>query len=292
MKLLQGVWTAMISPFDSHGEVCTTALSSYLDFQREAGVSGMVVSGTNGEGPSLSMTERMRLLEATIERWPEGKVVAATATSSLPEAIELTHHAADVGAVAIMALPPFFFKKVSAEGITAFYLRLLDASRIPVYLYNIPHQTYLPIGSEVLDRLANHPILAGMKDSAGNWDDTQMFIRSYPHLQILPGSDELAGAALSAGCEGIISGSANAFPERAVAVQNAVVSGEGLEAAQEALTQVKKIFLDYPLIAGSKSILSHRGVCDVTVRPPLVELSLSQRAELNERLVQANLLPA
>jgi len=289
MDKLKGTLTAMVTPFDQHGRLSLGALPAYLDFQRQGGIAGVVVCGTNGEGVSLAASERMRLLEAVMELRASMTVVAGTGAASVQDAVDLTVHAGRAGADAVLVLPPFFFKNPTARGIADYYRRVLDASSIPVLLYSIPQQTMIAITDEVLDLLAGHPRLAGLKDSQGDWNRTRTLLRERRDLLVLPGSDDILLKAVQAGAVGSISGTANAFPELVSAVSRMHAQGRG-EAAQARLDAAKSILLQYPLIAAAKSVLARRGVDRMWVRPPLVDLTPAQEEEMLGRLEAAGVL--
>ena len=287
---LRGLLTAILTPFDGRGELSLEHFSALLDFQRKAGVDGVIVCGTNGEGTSLSTSERKHALETVLAHRQDLTVVAGTGSASITEAIELTRHAAQSGADAVLVLPPFFFKNPDVRGVADYFRRVLDAADIPVLLYNIPQHSAVVITDAVLEQLVEHPNLAGIKDSAGDWDDTQHYITTYPQLRIFAGSDRLAYQSFRHGAGGI-SGGANAFPETLVAVRDACKQGE-VEgaAAQTRLNDLLDITTRYPFISTSKSILAHRGLPRLGVRPPLVSLTQEQEQNLIAELTTAEFL--
>lgn len=289
---LRGTMTAMVTPFDASDEapLNLSILPAYLDFQRAAGIDGVVVCGTNGEGVSLSVAERKQLLEAVHEHRGDLTVIAGTGAANLPDTLELTHHAGDAGADAVLVLPPFFFKNPTAQGIADFFQRVLDVSPLPVFLYSIPQMSAIAVTDEVLDRLAGHPKLAGMKDSAGQWERTHALLHRDPNFLVFPGSDDLQAQSVKEGSIGSISGTANAFPELVVGVRRAYETGGDVDAAQARLDVAKTILLSYPLIGASKSVLAHRGVPRMGVRPPLINLTAAQEAEMLARFREAGLL--
>lgn len=287
---LRGLLTAILTPLDTRGELALGHFAALLDFQRKAGVDGVIVCGTNGEGTSLSTIERKQALETALEHRGGLTVVAGTGAASVTDAIELTQHAANVGADAVLVLPPFFFKNPDARGVAEYFKRVLDAADIPVLLYNIPQHSAVVITDAILELLIDHPNLAGIKDSAGNWEDTEHYITTYPNLRIFAGSDRLAYQSHLHGAGGI-SGGANAFPEVLAAVRDACKKGaaEGAE-AQTRLNTLLDITTRYPFISTSKSILAHRGLPRLGVRPPLMPLSEEQEQNVIAELTAAGFL--
>ena len=284
--VLRGLMTAILTPFDREGRLALEHMPALLDFQRQAGIDGVVVCGTNGEGTSLSVAERKQALESVMEHRGSLTVVAGTGASSVTEAVELTRHAAEVGAAAALVLPPFFIKNPTAPGLANYFRPVLDAADLPILLYSIPQMTAVPIRDDLLDLLVGHPNLVGLKDSQGDWARTQAILTRYPHLLVFPGSDMLAANGWEAGCIGCISGGANAFPEVVAGVRDAYrmyPGGPEVQAAQKRLSALAEITLRYPLIGVSKSVLAHRGLPRLGVRPPLVNLTAAQEeAVLNE----------
>jgi 4-hydroxy-tetrahydrodipicolinate synthase len=290
---LSGLSTAILTPFDAHGDLKLEHMPALLEFQRAAGVDGVVVCGTNGEGTSLSVDERKQTLEAVLAHREGLLVIAATGAASVTDAVELARHAGEVGADATLILPPIFYKTPTAQGLADYFRRALDAADLPALLYNIPQFSAITITDEVLALLVYHPNLAGIKDSTGDWHSTSHFITAYPHLRIFPGSDTLLARGAAAGAAGAISGGANAFPEVIAGVLRAhheQPEGDGAALAQKRVDALISITKRYPLIAVSKSVIAHRGLPRLSVRPSLVDLTPAQEASLLTDLHAAGFL--
>ena len=290
---LSGLLTALLTPMDLQGRLLWEYTPLLMDFQRQAGIDGVVIGGTNGEGTSLTVTERKQALETALAHRGEMTIIAATGASTLPDTLELTRHAAEVGADAALVLPPFFFKNPTPEGVAAYFRPVLDSADLPMLLYSIPQQTAVPITDAVLELLLDHPNLSGIKDSAGELARTEELIRNYPHLRIFAGGDRTAAECYVAGAAGCISGGANAFPEILVGVRDAYFADKGgplTTAAQQRLNMLADITMRYPLIAVSKSVLAHRGIPRLGVRPPLVNLTSAQEESLLTELRTAHFL--
>lgn len=290
MAGLRGVYTALVTPFGRTGSLRLRHLPALLQFQREAGVDGVVIAGTNGEGVSLSVNERKRLLEAALAHASDLKVIAGTGACALPDAVVLTRHATRCGAAAVLVLPPFYFKDVSAAGLAAYYRAVLAASGVPVILYSIPQFSGVPIGEALLTLLAKRPRLLGVKASEPDREPAFNLLTAYPHLSVYVGNDLYLSELLQAGAAGVISGTANAFPELVVAVANAVKWGQDPASAQERLNAAIRILNTYPIVGAAKSVLEARGVARLGVRPPLVMPSAPARRRMLKELAAAGLL--
>ena len=289
-KRLHGAMPAIFTPLDGAGNLALDVLPAFLEFQRTGGMTGVIVCGTNGEGTALSVAERKITLETVMPHRGDLTVIAGTGAASITDAIELTRHAAQVGADGALVLPPFFMKNPTDAGLAAYFRAVLDSADLPMLLYNIPQFSAVPITDGLLALLADHPNLAGIKDSAGDWTRTQEFITRYPALSIFTGSDTLAAQGLAAGGAGIISGGANAFPEIVAAVYRAHQAGTGTGAAQNRLAVLSEILRRYPFVAVGKSILAHRGLPRMGVRPPIVPLEAAQEEALLTELRTAHFI--
>ena len=289
-KTLGGLHPAIITPIDSQGKLSLEHFPKYIQFQREAGVDGLVVCGTNGEATSVSVLERKQILECAIANRGNLTIIAGTGAANLPDTIELTQHAMKVGADAVLVLPPFFVKNPSTQGLEGYFRAVLDACNVPTLLYSIPHFSAVTITPELLERLNGHPNLIGVKDSKGNWEETYTLITRFPNLKIFTGSDLIAGKGFEHGA-GVISGTANAFPELLVAVRDAAKSNpSALESAQNRLLELIEIVKMYPFVGNNKSILAYRGLPRLDVRPPLINLTNEQEQTLLNQLKSAGFL--
>lgn len=275
MPDLGGIFPAIITPFDERGRLDLGELDAFLDFQRAAGVDGFCATGTNGEGTSLSVQERKDVLDAMLAHAGGLPVIAGTGACSLADALELTQYAGRAGAAAVLVLPSFFFPQATARGLAEYFLRVLDASTVPVFLYNIPQFSRVPITDDTLALIADHPNLSGIKDSAGDWDRSRQLL-ARKDISMYCGEDTLLARFAAAGALGCISGVCNALPELIVAVWRARHCPEELEREQERLNAACRVFVQYPIVGNSKAILAHRGVIHTHARPPLVDLDAGQ----------------
>lgn len=290
---LSGLFTAIFTPLTLDGKLALEHFPALLEFQRNAGVDGVAVCGTNGEGFSLSVDERKRTIDAAISNRGTLTIIAGTGASSVTDAVDLTKYAASAGADAVLVLPPFFVKAPSDQGLADYFKAVLNAADIPVILYNIPQFTAVPITDGLLELLKGEANVAGIKDSAGDWSRTRDLIERYPHLRIYTGSDRLLADGYTHGAAGCISGGANAFPEVLAGVRNAWFAdstGALARAEQKRFDQLIDITIKYPFISSTKSIIANRGLPRLGVRPPLTVLDKEHEETLIRELKHANFL--
>jgi 4-hydroxy-tetrahydrodipicolinate synthase len=208
----------VLTPVTAAGDLDLPLLTTHVQRLFAAGVDGIALFGTTGEGQSFSIAERRRGLDELLAAGiAPARVVVGTGCAALPDTIELTRHATRAGCAGSLVLPPFFFKDIAPAGVYASYARLVDAVAEPalsIYLYHIPQITGVSIDHDVVQRLlAAYPgVVAGIKDSAGNLDHTLSLLRRFPQLAIFVGHEPHLPAALGAGGAGTICGIANFYP--------------------------------------------------------------------------------
>ena len=217
-RALRGVWCATLTPLSGDGRPDHARLAAHVRRIFAAGVDGIALFGTTGEGQSFSVAERRAGLEALLAAGIEpSRILAGTGCAALPETIELTRHAVMCGCAGALVLPPFFFKDVSPEGVYASYARIAESvadARLRLYLYHIPQVSGVAIPDEAIARLerAYPTLLAGVKDSECNLEHSLRLLASFPKLSIFVGFEPHLPAALAAGGAGTICGIANLYP--------------------------------------------------------------------------------
>jgi 4-hydroxy-tetrahydrodipicolinate synthase len=290
---LRGVFAPIVTPFrPADGEIDLPWLPAYIAYLRGKGCQGIIPCGTNGEAASLSVSERMAVAEAaSAAARPLGMpVIVGTGAAALTDAIALTRHAFSIGADAVLVMPPFYFKKPADAGVAEWFRRLFDAAMPPggrALLYHIPQTTGVPISDALLDMLlASHgELVYGLKDSTGDPDQLRHFRTAYPQLAYFAGNDHRVAEACSTGAAGSITAGANVFPDRAAAAQQAAWSAGDVTSAQARLSAARKALDLFPLQPATKAALAElAGLPETAVRPPQVELTPEQRAQLRQAL--------
>ena len=215
---IRGLWCAPLTPLDATGSVDVPRLAAHLAALFAAGVAGAAPFGTTGEGPSFSVDERCAALEGLLRAGvPVQRLAAATGAAAFPDAVALTRHALAQGVQRCLVVPPFFFTNVGDDAVFTFYARLVDAvadAQLRLYLYHIPQFSRVPLGAGVVERLARaYPgVVAGVKDSEGDWAHTAALLERVPELDILVGHEPHLPRLMAAGGAGTICGVANVFP--------------------------------------------------------------------------------
>ncbi len=291
MRDLRGVFAPIVTPFrPADGEIDYPWLLGHIAYLRAHGLTGIVPCGTNGEAASLSVLERQRVVEAALAAAGDMPVVVGTGAAALPDAITLTRHAFASAADAVLVMPPFYFKQPPEAGVVVWFQRLFDAAVPPggrVLLYHIPQTTGAPISDGVLDRLltSHGELIYGLKDSTGDPAQTAHFRAAYPQLAYFAGNDHRVAEACAAGGAGSITAAANVFPDLAAATQQVAWAGQDWAAAQARLSAARRVLDGYPLQPATKAALAEvADLPETAVRPPQVELTPAQRADLGAQL--------
>ena len=250
---------------------------------------GLAVFGTNSEANSLSVSEKMSLLDALVEAGiPGERLMPGTGACALPDAIALTRHAVRLGCAGTLMLPPFYYKGVSDDGLFRSFAEVIEAvgdARLRIYLYHIPPVAQVGIGHALIERLlkAFPGTIAGIKDSSGDWDNTRTLLERFgpEGFDVFAGSETFLLPTLRAGGAGCISATANVNPA-AIARLAATWQGSDADDQQAALDAVRQTVQRYPMIPALKATIAHFAD-DPTwarVRPPLMPLDASSRDAL------------
>ena len=259
-------------------------IQRHLEFLQEKGVQGILISGTNGEFPSLSIQERMDLISWIIKFKSQMKVIVQTGTSSFVETIELSDYAKKKGADALLIATPHYYKNITDNGLAEYYIEIFKRVQLPIFLYNMPQVTKVKITHSVIKTLLPFKNLLGLKESTGIWDETKSYIESFRQLHIFVGNDILFRDALEIGAGGGITAVSNSFPEILVSLILSIKKQKNVSYLQEQLTAYRKLLQQFPFQAATKYVLQLRGLGERAVRPPLQNLNESQKRELERGL--------
>jgi dihydrodipicolinate synthase/N-acetylneuraminate lyase len=220
--VISGVYVPLLTPFDQQGKVDTGAYGAFAQWLNSRGVDGLVPFGSTGEGPSLSLRERLAVLAQLPDAVPGASLIPAVTESSLDAVLEFVAAVNDLPATAIMVLPPYYFRPLAADDLRRFMEPVLAASRHPVLLYHIP-VFGPPVPVEAITALAG-PSLWGVKDSSGDIANTRAVLET--GAKVMVGSEARLVEAVGLGAAGGICGLANLLPEHLLAAYAAAKAGD------------------------------------------------------------------
>jgi len=262
-----------ITPFAADLSLDTLRLVAHAKALLAAGAHGLAPFGTTSEANSLSVAERMTALEALVDAGiAPAQLIPGTGCCNAPDTIALSAHATALGCRGVLMLPPFFYKGVSDDGVFDAYAQVIEAVHgIRVYLYHIPQMSGVAITLPLIERLlAAYPgVIAGLKDSSGNWDNTAAVIKAFPQIDTYSASESRIPDNVAAGGAGCISASSNVNPRGIRALIDGL-NGPDHVALHEQVSAVRKIFESLPLIPAIKAAVAAQNGDDgfARVRPP------------------------
>ena len=281
-ELTMGVYPAAVTPFDESGAVDSASLARLVTYFDAAGCSGVVLAGTNGEGPSLSTFEKRDLVRTVQKVRNRLKVILGVATSSLTEAVWQANQAQKDGADAVLLMPPMYFRSASESGILRWLKEVVDSTSIPILIYNYPKMTGTTLSLAAIEELARHPRIVGFKDSSGDAHNLRNYRSRVSDDKVLfVGDETLLLQALEAGWTGTISGAANLVPQwlsRVMSHWHATDQAE-TRAAYQLISPVLSYIRSCPQPPANKHVLQQWGVIG-TAQPrlPLEQFDASDLA--------------
>jgi len=295
-KRIEGIVTALVTPFNLDGELDENALHRIVEFQIEKGVHGLYPCATFGEGPTMTVEQRKRVAEIVIER--SGRrvpVVVQVGASDASTTIELSRHAERVGADAVAVVTPYYYNP-DEEALVEYYKQVSENVAIPVFIYNIPYRTTVNITPDIaLKIVAAAPRVQGIKDSSRDFMQVLEYIEKLPRdFIILNGADAYILPALIMGVSGAMSGYSNAFPELYVSLYDLFKRGD-YEKAREVqfkinLTRRMLRLHAQPFIQPVKEAMKMRGIPAGFVKRPLRPMTEEEIDDLRSKLKKLDLL--
>ncbi len=291
-----GVWTPVLMPVDENYAIDTARFLEHARLLLERGCHGLAIFGTTSEANSFSVDERKALVEAAFEGGiSPDRVMIGTGCCALTDSVELTRHAVSLGCRKVLVLPPFYYKNMSDAGLFRSYAALIERVGDPelrIFLYHFPQLSGVPITYGLIELLLKDfpGVVAGLKDSSGDWDNTAGLLQRFPDFAVFPGSETYMLQGLRSGGAGCITATANANAGAIRGVYDAWHKGDdNTDALNEGIVAVRTAIAKYPLVPALKFLASrfHRNPAWRSVRPPMLPLSDDQGEDLLKRLEDA-----
>ena len=294
MNRFDGILAPVVTPFRKDFTPDKDRFLNHCQWIYSKGVN-LAVFGTNSEANSLSVKEKIELLEFLISSGITGdSLMPGSGCCSISDTVELTKFAITIGCRGVLMLPPFFYKGVSDEGLYAYYAEIIEQvneDNLAIYLYHIPPISQIPLSTDLVKRLATEypDNIAGIKDSSGDWKQTAAFNEmNIPNFRVFCGSESFLLKNMRAGGAGCISATANV---NALAINNLFENWDSdrAESLQESIDQIRNIFQSYPMIPALKTAITLQSRDEEwsRVRPPLTTLTKDQISALNDELSTA-----
>jgi 4-hydroxy-tetrahydrodipicolinate synthase len=284
--MFEGVFPALITPFNADNRIDVASFRNIVEYVEKGGVAGMVACGTTGESATMSTQEHMDLIDLTVD-CANTTVIAGTGSNNTTEAVELTRHAYDAGANAVLIISPYYNKPNNA-GLIAHFSSIARSADIPVILYNVPSRTGQDMPLEVITELSRIENIVGIKEASGNPVKVSRIIENTvdEDFMVISGEDGLTLPLMCMGAVGVISVVANVDPEKMTELVNAVKNND-LKKAQalhyELAPLTRALFSETNPIPVKKA-MDMLGLANGRLRLPLAPLSREHETVLEDVL--------
>ncbi|UQA92742.1 4-hydroxy-tetrahydrodipicolinate synthase [Streptomyces halobius] len=279
------VLTAMVTPFTADGALDLDGAQRLATHLVDAGNDGIVVNGTTGESPTTSDAEKAQLVRAVVDAVGDRAfVVAGAGTNDTHHSLELARAAQDAGAHGLLAVTPYY-SKPPQEGLLRHFTAIADTTELPVMLYDIPGRSGVPINTETMVRLSEHPRIVANKDAKGDLGRASWAI-ARSDLAWYSGDDMLNLPLLSVGAVGFVSVVGHIVTPELRALLDAHLNGDvskATEIHQKLLPVFTGMFRTQGVIT-TKAALALQGLPAGPLRLPLVELSAEETEQLTRDL--------
>ena len=283
-----GIWTALVTPFKDDGLIDLEAWDALLARQGDAGIKGVVVCGTTGESPTLTVQEKLSLIRrAKAQEGHRLKIMAGTGGQSTSQSIELSKLAMDAGADSLLVVTPPY-NKPNQSGMLAHFKGICEAVNLPVCLYHVPGRTGQKLSPSELADICRLDGVKVVKEASA---DLELFssAKRISHADYLSGDDPTFLASLALGGKGCISVISNIFPGAMQALFEAFMKGNHeLELKyHESLLPAMQVMLCESNPAPLKAALATMGLCSNVLRLPLASVQESSQKKIDDLVAQA-----
>jgi 4-hydroxy-tetrahydrodipicolinate synthase len=291
--MITGSIVAIVTPMHEDGSLDLARYRSLIDWHIQSGTAAIVAVGTTGESPTVDVDEHAQLISVAVEQCA-GRipVIAGTGGNSTREAIDLTRHAASVGAAASLQVVPYY-NKPGQEGLYQHFRAVAEAVNLPVILYNVPGRTVADLSNDTTVRLAQIPNIVGLKDATGDMPRACDLLDRLPEsFALYSGNDDSALALMALGGHGVVSVTANVAPAEMAALCRAALGGDLVTARRinrQLLPLHLKLFVEANPIP-VKWALKKMGRIEGGIRLPMTELESRHHATILDALQRAKVL--
>lgn len=287
----RGVYAAAITPLTATYDVDVPRFVAHCQWLLANGCDGLAPLGTTGEANSLSAAQRQRLVEGMAKAGLDmSAMIIGAGACALADAIANVKASLALGCANVLMLPPWYYKNPSEDGLHDFFARLIDGvndAKLRLYLYHFPQLSAVPITAGLIDRLRKShgtTVIAGLKDSSGDWNNSKMLIETFPGFDVFSGTEHYLAQNLATGGVGCISATTNVTAPLAARVLK--TQGAAREDVQKGLSELRLAIQAFPLISALKHIKARLAGDPAWDRPmpPNVKLSEAQAADLMAKL--------
>jgi 4-hydroxy-tetrahydrodipicolinate synthase len=292
----RGVFAAILTPLNADFEPDFETFVAHGAWLLDNGCHGLGVLGTTGEANSLSLASRLGLIEHACAYLPPEKLLIGAGSCALDDAVALTRASLGGGATHVLVLPPFYYKPIPEDGMLRYFSHFIErvgAPELRLYLYNFPQLSGYNFPLTLIRRLKDEfgPVIAGAKDSSGEWDNMAAMCREFEDFDVFAGTEIYLLDILRLGGAGCISATTNVTVRLCRQVHAGPETGDDLQAR---LTAVRRSFEDYPLIPALKALVGRRSGNELwrNILPPFEPLAAPALDDLVAALSELGFNPS
>jgi len=291
--MIKGSIVAIVTPMHPDGSLDIPCLRKLIDWHVAEGTDAIVIVGTTGESPTVSVEEHCELIKVAVEHTNKRiPIIAGTGGNSTSEAIELTEYARKIGADASLQVVPYY-NRPTQEGMYQHFRKIAEAVDLPVILYNVPGRTVADISNETILRLSQIPSIIGVKDATGNIGrGCDLIRRVSSSFSVYSGDDPTAMALMFCGAKGNISVVANVAPRSMHLMCEAAMNNDIPRARQlndMLFPLAQKLFVE-PNPVPVKWAMHEMGLISAGMRLPLVPLAESFHDDVRKALLESGIM--
>lgn len=290
----QGCYVAIITPFDTNGNIDEKGLRENINWLIDQGIAGVVPCGTTGESATMTWDEHNRVVDiAREEAKGRVQVISGAGSNNTKEAVEASKHAQENGSDAILCITPYY-NKPTQEGLFQHFRIIAETVDIPIVVYNVPSRTGVNLLPETLERLCEFKSISAVKEASGDlMQVSEIHRRCGDRITILSGDDGLTLPMLACGGKGVISVVANILPAKMSDMIKAFLDkrvDDALALHEELLPICNAMFFETNPIP-VKTAMNHLGLHAGTFRLPMVPMTENNKIRLISVLQSSNIEP-
>ena len=283
---LQGIYTALLTPFDSNDKINEKALVQLIQHNIKLGVQGFYVGGSTAEAFLLTTEERKQIMDICKAAAPDKKLIAHIGSISEKEALELALHAKELGYDAISSVAPFYYK-FSFEEIKNYYYRLAEKSGMPVVVYHFPAFSGVSMGVKEIATFLEDDRFIGIKFTSNDFFTMEQVRAKFPNKLIFNGYDEMMLAGLSMGADGGIGSTYNFMADKFVKIRELFAAGDIAQAQQiqKEANRIITILCQIGVMQAEKEVLNQLGIDFGNCRKPFSEPTQEQKELIAKEII-------
>ncbi|MBR7098432.1 MAG: N-acetylneuraminate lyase [Clostridia bacterium] len=285
MKHFDGIFTALLTPFDQNDKINEKALRELISMNIHMGVRGFYVSGSTAEAFLMTPEERREIFRIVRDAAPDQTLIAHIGSIHEKEAEDLGHYAAELGYDAISSVAPFYYK-FSFEEIKSYYFRLAERVGLPMLVYNFPAFSGVDLGFDQFSEFLTSDLFLGVKHTSNDFFTLQRCKSAFPNKIIYNGFDEMFLSGLSMGADGGIGSTYNFMADKFVAIRKLFSEGKiaQAQAVQAEANRIIAVLVKVGVMQAEKEVLNQMGLEFGVCRRPFGEPTDEQKALIRKEI--------